>query len=101
MDYVRVWISSLANYDTISGDKEFRISVETPLENITASFFVDGDPVASLQDIMLYPGINDINFNTTQYDEGEHEIMIIASDDLGHEWQTSTGSRFPHRFRRS
>ncbi|MGY5857840.1 MAG: hypothetical protein RTU63_00610 [Candidatus Thorarchaeota archaeon] len=89
LDHVRMWISSLASHDTISGLEEFRLRVETPYDNATASFYIDGNPVASLQDVMLYPGSNFINFNTTLYDEGEHEIMIIASDDFGHEWQAT------------
>ena len=89
LDHIRVWISSLANYDTISGEEEFRIRVETPYDNATASFYIDGNPIIGLQDVMLYPGINNINFNTTPIAEGEHEIKIIASDDFGHEWQTT------------
>ena len=89
LDHVRIWISSFANYDTISGDEVFRLRLETPYDNATASFFIDGEPVSSLQDIILYPGTNNVNFNTTPYSEGEHEIMIIASDGFGHEWQTS------------
>ncbi|MHA1136599.1 MAG: hypothetical protein ACTSSE_08940 [Candidatus Thorarchaeota archaeon] len=89
LDYIRVWISSLASHDEISGEEEFRIRVETPYDNATASFYIDGNPIIGLQDVMLYPGINNINFNTTPYAEGEHEIMIIASDDFGHEWETT------------
>jgi len=89
LDYVRVWISSLASHDVISGDEELRIRLETAYDNATASFYIDGDPIAGLQDVMLYPGNNNVNFNTTLYAEGEHEIMVIASDDFGHEWQTT------------
>ena len=89
LDHVRVWISSLANYDTISGDEVLRLRVESAYSSATASVFLDGDPIASLQDIMLYPGTNNINFNTTLYDEGEHVIMIVANDGFGHEWKTS------------
>lgn len=89
LDYVRAWITGLSNYGVVSGEEEFRVRLETPNNNATASVYIDGDSVAGLQDIILYPGTNIIKFNTTLYDEGEHEIMILASDGLGHEWETT------------
>ncbi|MGY5880732.1 MAG: hypothetical protein RTV31_10800 [Candidatus Thorarchaeota archaeon] len=89
LDYVRLWVASFSNYDTISGEEEFRIRVETPFDNGTLSFFVDGNPVTDLQNITIYPGTNYINFNTTFYSEGEHVVMLLGRDDLDHEWKTS------------
>ena len=89
LDHVRLWISSLTSHDKISGDEDFTIRVETPYDNATASFFIDGYPVTNLQDITVYPGVNSIKFNTTLFTEGEHEIKIVANDGFGHEWETS------------
>ncbi len=89
LDHVRLWILSLSSYDTISGDQEFNFRVETPYDNGTASFFIDGNPVSGLQNIIVYPGTNSFNFNTTSYSEGEHQIMILGSDASGHEWEAS------------
>ncbi|MGY5873027.1 MAG: hypothetical protein RTV72_12330 [Candidatus Thorarchaeota archaeon] len=89
LDYVRAWISSLTNYDSISGEQDFIIRVETPSNTTTVSFFIDGDPVTGLQDVPVSSGTNTISFNTSQYSEGEHEVMIVANDGSGHEWTTS------------
>jgi hypothetical protein len=89
LDYVRAWISGMSNYEEISGVRELRIRVETPYDNITASIYIDEDPIAGFQNITLYPGSNYIDWNTTLFDEGEHDIMIVTSDGFGHEWKTS------------
>jgi len=87
LDYVRVWISGIANYAVIQGDQNIRIRVESAYDNGTASFYLDGDPVADLQNVDIYPGSNNFNFNSTLYDEGEHEFMVVANDGFGHEWK--------------
>ncbi|MHA1613747.1 MAG: hypothetical protein ACTSYJ_02815 [Candidatus Thorarchaeota archaeon] len=89
LDYVRVWISGLTSYNKISGDEDFIIRVETPYDNATVSFFINGTPVTNLQNITVYPGANTLSFNTTLYPEGIHEITIVASDGFGYEWETS------------
>ncbi|TFG99788.1 hypothetical protein E4H12_01505 [Candidatus Thorarchaeota archaeon] len=89
LDHVRVWISSFSSYEIISGVEEFRLRVETAYDNATASFYIDGDPISGLQNVIIYPGRNIFSFNTTLYTEGEHVIMILASDGFGHEWRTS------------
>ncbi len=89
LDYVRVWISGLTNFDKISGDEAFTLRVEMPYDNATVSFFINGTAVTYLQNITVYPGTNTFNLNTTLYPEGIHEIMIVAIDDFGHEWETS------------
>ncbi len=89
LDHVRVWISGLTSFDTISGDEEFTIRIETPYDNATVSFFINGTPVTNLQNITVYPGANTFILNTTLYSEGIHEITIVASDGLGYEWKTS------------
>jgi len=89
LDYVRIWIAGLTSHDKISGDEDFNIRVETPYDNATVSFFINGTPVPNLQNITVYPGTNTITLNTTLYPEGIHEIMIVASDGFGYEWETS------------
>ena len=89
LDYVRVWISGLTSYDKISGDKEFTLRMEMAYDNATVSFFINGTPVTNLQNITVYSGTNTITLNTTLYPEGIHEIMIVASDGFGYEWETS------------
>ena len=87
LDYVRVWISSIANYATIKGDEDIRLRVESAYDNATASFYLDGDPISGLQNLDIYPGSNNFNFNSTSYSEGEHEFMVVANDGFGHEWK--------------
>ncbi len=89
LDHVRVWISGFTNFDKISGDEEFNIRVEMPYDNATVSFFINGTPVANLQNVTVYQGTNTFELNTTHYPEGVHEILIVASDGFGHEWETS------------
>lgn len=89
LDHIRVWVSSFANYETISGVVEFRIRVETAYDNATASFFIDGNTISGLQNRIIYSGRNAFSFNTTLYTEGEHEVMVLANDGLGHEWRTT------------
>ncbi len=87
LDYVRVWISSIANYAVIKGDENIRLRVESAYDNGTASFYLDGDPISGLQNVDIYPGSNNFNFNSTLYSEGEHEFMVVANDGFGHEWK--------------
>jgi hypothetical protein len=87
LDYVRVWVSSLSNYEKISGEENIAFRIETPYASATASFFIDGVPIGALQNIVVYPGSNSVSFNTSLYSEGEHEIMILAADGYGHDWQ--------------
>ena len=87
LDYVRVWISSIANYAVLKGDENIRLRVESAYENGTASFYLDGDPISGLQDVTIYPGSNNFDFNSTQYSEGEHDFMVVANDGFGHEWK--------------
>ena len=89
LDHVRLWVLSLANYETISGEEKFSVRVETPYDNVTVSFFVDGNPVAGLQNVTVYPGTNAIDFNTTLFSEGEHVLMLLGRDASGHEWKTT------------
>ena len=89
LDYVRLWIMGLSNYDTINGEEEFRLRVQTPYANGTVSLFIDGIPAAGLQNITIYPGTNYVSLNTTLYSEGEHVIMFLSRDNFGHEWKTT------------
>jgi len=89
LDYVRLFVFSLNNYDIIYGEEVFTIRLETPYENATLSMFIDGTPIADLQNITVYPGTNSVNFNTTSYFEGEHVLMFLGRDIFDHEWSTS------------
>jgi len=87
LDYVRVWISGIANYATIKGEENIRIRVESAYDNATASFYLDDNPISDLQNVDIYPGSNNFIFNSTMYSEGEHEFMVVANDGFGHEWK--------------
>jgi len=89
LDYVRLFVFSLENYDEISGEQVFTIRLETPFDNATLSMFIDGSQVTNLQNITAYPGTNSISFNTTSYSEGEHVVMFLGRDSSNHEWSTS------------
>jgi len=89
LDYVRLYVFSLENYDVISGVQAFTIRLETPFDNATLSLFIDGSQIANLQNITVYPGTNSISFNTTLYSEGEHVVMFLGRDSSDHEWSTS------------
>ncbi|TFG31756.1 hypothetical protein EU528_05305 [Candidatus Thorarchaeota archaeon] len=89
LDYVRLWVLSLANYEIISGVRELSVRVTTPDDNVTVSFYIDGEPVTGLQNITVYPGTNPISFDTTVYPEGEHVLMLLGRDAIGHEWRAS------------
>lgn len=87
LDYVRVWISSLTSYSVIKGDTEFNVRVETPYDNISLSLYVDDVIADDVQNITLVQGSNTINFDTTQFSEGEHNVTLKAYDDFGHKWE--------------
>ena len=89
LDYVRLFVFGLSNYDVIAGVEEFTIRLESPFDNATISLLIDGNPIANLQNITIYPGTNRINFNTTLFSEGEHTMKFLGRDIYGHEWSTS------------
>jgi hypothetical protein len=89
LDYVRLFVLELANFNEVSGNQEFNLRVETPFDNATLSLYVDGVLAADVSNITLIPGSNIINLDTTVFDEGEAEFTFIVYDDFGHVWSYS------------
>ncbi|PNX51218.1 MAG: hypothetical protein BV458_11815 [Thermoplasmata archaeon M9B2D] len=87
LDYVRVWISGLTNYDIVKGILQFGIRVLTPYDNVTASLYVDDQLASEFHNITLLPGYNAVSVNTTQFTEGNHNVTLLAYDIFGHMWR--------------
>ncbi|RDE17362.1 MAG: hypothetical protein C4K48_00050 [Candidatus Thorarchaeota archaeon] len=86
LDYVRVWISGLANYESISGVAEFRIRVMSPYDNVTVSLYVDDILASDFINRTLISGYNTVSLNTTDFSDGDHNVTIRAHDGFGHTW---------------
>ena len=86
LDYVRVWISGISSHDTISGEQQIMVSVQSAYANCTLSLYVDKVLATDVSNVTIYPGDNIIKFNTTVFSEGAHNITLIAYDAYGHSW---------------
>ena len=84
LDHVRLFVSGLANYDEISGDANIPVRIESPYDNATLSLYIDGVLASDVNNITLNVGLNTIQFNTTLFSEGEHNVTFKAYDDYGH-----------------
>jgi hypothetical protein len=89
LDHVRVWISGLVNYESVSGILDFGIRVQTPYENVTLSLYVDDQLASEFNNVTLVPGYNAISLNTSEFTDGEHNLTAIGYDDFGHKWEFS------------
>jgi hypothetical protein len=89
LDYVRVYISGLVSYESVSGILNFGIRVQTPYENVTLSLYVDNQLASEFNNVTLVPGYNAISLNTTDFTDGEHNLTAIGYDNLGHKWEFS------------
>jgi hypothetical protein len=87
LDHVRVWISGLTNYESVSGTIEFGIRVQTPYENVTVSLYIDDQLAVEFNNVTLEPGYNAVTLNTTEFTDGEHNITVLAYDGFGHKWE--------------
>jgi hypothetical protein len=87
LDYVRVWISGLTNYDEVSGTIQFGIRVLTPYDNVTLSLYMDNQLANEFHNRTLVPGLNPVSLNTTQFTEGNHNVTLLAYDSYGHMWK--------------
>ncbi|MFW9956697.1 MAG: hypothetical protein ACFFCT_01385 [Candidatus Odinarchaeota archaeon] len=87
LDYVRVWISGLTNYDVVSGVVQFGIRVHTPYDNVTLSLYVDDQLASEFHNITLLPGYNAVNLDSTQFSEGEHNVTLRAYAGPDYMWK--------------
>jgi len=87
LDYVRVWISGLTNYEVVSGIVQFGVRVITPYDNVTLSLYVDDQLASEFHNITLVPGLNAVSLDTTQFSEGEHNVTLVAYADYDHMWK--------------
>jgi len=86
LDYVRVWISGLANYESLTGIAEFRIRVMSPYPNVTVSLYVDDVVASDFVNLTLISGYNTVSFNTTHFADGTYNVTLKAYDGFGHTW---------------
>jgi hypothetical protein len=87
LDYVRIRITDKTNFDTISGDQEIGVRIESPFDNVTLSVFVDNVLAPDVSNITIPEGISSFNLDTTPYSEGEHNVTFKAFDAFGHFWE--------------
>jgi hypothetical protein len=87
LDHVRVWISGLTNFESVSGILEFGIRVQTPYENVTVSLYIDDQLAPEFNNVTLVPGYNAVSLNTTEFSDGDHNITVQAYDSFGHMWE--------------
>jgi len=88
LDYVFFFVRGLAHYDTISGNAEIEVIVETPFENVTLSVLADGIQAPDVANITIPAGTSAFYLNTTGYSEGEHNFTFTAYDHLEHKYET-------------
>ena len=86
LDNVRFFISELSAHDTISGEGNIPVRVESPYNNVTLSIYVDNVLATDVNNITLNVGLNIVKMNTTHFSEGEHEFKFIAYDSYGHSY---------------
>ena len=86
LDYVRVWITGVSSHDTISGEQLIIVRMQSASANCTMSLYVDHVLAKDVNNVTIFPGDNVINFNTTVFSEGAHNITIVAYDPAGHSW---------------
>ncbi|MFW9795397.1 MAG: hypothetical protein ACFFE2_00055 [Candidatus Thorarchaeota archaeon] len=86
LDHVRLFVSGISNYDEISGDGNIPVRIETPYDNVTLTLYVDDALVTDAINITLVPGLNIVQFNTSLFTEGEHNVTFKAYDDYGHKY---------------
>ncbi|MGY5855056.1 MAG: hypothetical protein RTS72_00560, partial [Candidatus Thorarchaeota archaeon] len=84
LDHVRLFVSGFGSHDEIAGDADIPVRIESPYDNATLSLYVDGVLAADVNNITLDVGLNIVQFNTTFFSEGEHDITFKAYDAYGH-----------------
>ncbi|MHA2423947.1 MAG: hypothetical protein ACXAEF_04120 [Candidatus Thorarchaeota archaeon] len=89
LDHVRFFIRGLTQYDTLMGDAEIQIRVDSPYDSVLFSTYVDDVLAPDVNNITLETGTSTFDFNTTSYSEGEHNFTFKAFDDFGHVWETT------------
>ncbi|MFX1483190.1 MAG: hypothetical protein ACFFCP_08375 [Promethearchaeota archaeon] len=86
LDYVRVFVNELANFEEISGNAEISLRLNTPYANATLSLYVNNVLAQDVNNITIYPGVNKITVNTTVFPEGDSTFKFKAYDSFGHVW---------------
>jgi hypothetical protein len=84
LDHVRLFVTGLTSYDDISGNASIPVRIESPYDNATLSLYVDGVLAVDVTNITLNVGLSTIQFNTTHFSEGEHNVTFKAFDSFGH-----------------
>ncbi|MFW9807869.1 MAG: hypothetical protein ACFFE6_00685 [Candidatus Thorarchaeota archaeon] len=87
LDYVRAFVSQLANFEEVSGVAQIRLRVETPYDNATVSLYIDDVLAQDVSNITVLPGVNIVPVNTTVFPEGESVFTFCTYDGLGHVWK--------------
>ena len=87
LDHVRFYVRGVTNYDEISGNQSIDLRVDTPYDNVTISVYVDDVLVPNLNNVTVPAGDSRISFDTTGYNEGEHNVTFWAYSTGGYSWE--------------
>jgi hypothetical protein len=86
LDNIRLYVIGLANYNEISGDTNIEVRIASPYNNGTLCLYVDGILASDVDNVTVFEGTNTIHFNTTPFEEGEHNVTFKAYDHFGHSY---------------
>ena len=88
LDHIKLYFTGILAYESIfGGEAELGVRVDTPYDNVTVSLYIDRVLANDVVNVTLYPGANTITFNSTVFDEGEHNFTIRGYDPFGHVFQ--------------
>ena len=86
LDNIRLYVIGLANYNEISDVADIQVRIASPYNNGTLCLYVDGVLASDVDNVTVFEGMNTIHFNTTPFDEGEHNVTFKAYDHFGHSY---------------
>jgi len=87
LDHVRFYVRGVTNNDEISGNQSINLRIDTPYDNVTVSVYVDEVLVPNIINITLPAGDAYVTLDTTNYEEGGHNVTFWAFSTGGYSWE--------------